>query len=64
MIRKAILIGILLWAMVTWVLFFAHILVDGYVTYIEPNIAILISELVGACLIPIGGIILIIRSKR
>ena len=58
---KGFILGFLTWCAATWIYTFAMILIHGSITYAEPNIPILITELIVACLITIGGIILIIR---
>ena len=60
---KGFILGFLTYYAATWAYTFAQILIHGSITYIEPNIPILITELVTACIITISGIILIIRSK-
>ncbi|KKK92333.1 hypothetical protein LCGC14_2703950 [marine sediment metagenome] len=60
---KGFLLGFLTYCAATWAYTFAQILIHGSITYIEPNIPVLITELTVAILVTIGGIILIIRSK-
>ena len=57
------ILAFLTYCAATWVYTFARmILMGGSVTFTEPNISILITELVVAILITIGGIILIIKK--
>lgn len=58
-ILKAFLLLWLTYSAVTWVYTFSNVLKDGSITYIEPNTGILITELVIACLVAIGGLILL-----
>lgn len=58
------ILAFLTYCAATWIYIFAMILIHGSITFTEPNISILITELIVAILITIGGIILIIRAVK
>lgn len=61
---KAFLLGWLTFCAGFCAYTFIQILLDGSVTYTEPNLAILIMELVSACVITVGGVIYLLTNLR
>ncbi len=60
---KGFLLGFLTYCAATWAYTFAQILIHGSITYVEPNIPVLITDLIVAILVTIGGIILILERR-
>lgn len=64
LILKAILLVWLTWCAGAWVYAFTRMLTQGSVTFFEPNTKILLTELSIACLLTVGGIILLVTMIR